>query len=154
MRPQRAELAMEPFLDLMAVLIMSLVATAAWGEMSAISVDENFGTPPLSCGTVPPLAVHITASHIWAGRSLEFDCPTDPERPPGTWWTCTWDRAPDGSLRMEGLVDALAHDDRRYDGASALLLVTDDGVAYGDMMAVLDLVESHGYEVLLGGGPP
>src|SRR5690606_1012907 len=74
-RAMNADLNLVPFIDLMSTLITCLLATAAWGQQSALAVEQAVGDPPereqVDTPPVPPLMLHIRAAAVWMGRSFE-----------------------------------------------------------------------------------
>ena len=136
------EINLHPLVDTMAALMMVLFMSV--GGVSALSVEQDLGCRN-SCWipsepAPPPLTVHLSARGAWIGRYSE-DGRTVPRVA--------------GALDLER-VEALITADRDASPHAHLVVVnTDDGVPYGDMMAMLDLAKEHGYgETLLAGGPP
>lgn len=148
---------MEPFLDFMATLILALAATAAWGQINTLAIDQPTAPPnhcelppPPIVPAPPPLTVHVAADHVAAGRDWNGPCPTSATA--STFWSCTW---VGGTTDLGRLGDALRIDRGRLPERTQIVVVTDDGVPYGRLIEVIDLARGLGYEdVLLGGGPP
>lgn len=148
---------LEPFLDFMAVLIMTLAATSGWAQIATMPLDQPIapgciGVPPPcdDCLNIPPLTVHVRADGVWAGRNPRTG--TCPVAGPLAWWACNW---PGSSTDVEGLRAALTLDRGWLPEETQIVIVTDDGIEYGRMIEVLDLARGLGYAtVMLGGGPP
>jgi biopolymer transport protein ExbD len=64
-------------------------------------------------------------------------------------------RLPDGALPIQTLTDLLAEDRRLYPAADKVVILTDHGVPFADLVAVLDRTRGQGYgQTLVGGGAP
>lgn len=136
-----ANLNLVPFIDLLSVCIIFLIATAVWIDLSALPVDQGLDTiaPPSSSPPLPPLTIHLSASGVWVGRDVTE----------GRTFSAMGDRYDWPSVSL-----ALDADRRTHEGERQVVIVTDDGVSYSHMIAALDLTRAHGYEQpLLGGGP-
>lgn len=139
-RTLNAHLNLVPFIDLLSVCITFLIATAVWVELSSMPVDQAIGESDANAKQqLPPLAVHLRADGVWVGgttltgRDIEL-----------AGRSYDWER-----------VDAELESQRLRDPATRqVVLVTDDGVAYGHMIHALDLTRKHGYEQTLLGGQP
>lgn len=138
-----ANLNLVPFIDLLSVCIIFLIATAVWIELSSIRVDQALSDPgPLfRSETLPPvLTVHVRADGVWVGRKVED----------GHQFI-----AVGGRYDWSSVERVLTAERQRYPTERQVTLVTDDGVSYEHMIAALDLTRKHGYDQsLLGGGPP
>jgi len=72
-----ASLNLVPFIDLLSTLIVFLIATAVWVELSSLPVDQALSDPnsppppPQDVPPPPPLTVHVRADGIWVGRKVE-----------------------------------------------------------------------------------
>ena len=130
--------------DVLVACIVLLVAIAFASEVDTLEVDQQLVT---TCGRPgphappppPPLLVHLTASGVAIGRS--------------GYWNSFVPR--DGASVVWPEVEGyLAADRLRFPEEHEVVLVTNDGVAYTDMIGALDRTRAHGYERhLLGGGP-
>lgn len=140
-RSMNAELNLVPFIDLLSVCITFLIATAVWVELSSMPVDQALSDrydPPPVVQPLPPLTVALGAEGIAVGRVHPL---------------AQLERV-GGELAWRALDAELAADRARHEDERKVVLVTDDGMAYGDMIHALDLTRRHGYEeTLLGGGP-
>ena len=155
-RNVNAELNLVPFIDLLSVCIVFLIATAVWIELSSMPVDQALNDPtkeqppPPPVPPPPPLTVHLRADGVWIGRKVEegrnlpivgeeYDwamIETEIETDRRTW----------SETRREGDDDVFVE--------QQVVLVTDDGVEYQYMIHALDLTRKYGYQKsLLGGGP-
>ena len=140
-----AELNLVPFIDLLSVCIVFLIATAVWIDLSSMPVDQALTDPtvvpppPPDPPPPPPLTVHVRADGIWIGRRVEEGrnfamIGTDYDWP---------------AVETE-----LETDRRAWPDETQVVLVTDDGVQYQHMIHALDLTRKYHYEKsLLGGGP-
>ena len=139
-RALNAELNLVPFIDLLSVCITFLLATAVWVELESMPVDQAIGDSEATAEPKPPpLSVHVRADGVWVGG--ETPVGRNIELVGGSY---DW-----AQLEAELLADRELHSE-----AHEVVLVTDDGVAYGDMIHALDLTRKHGYhQTLLGGGP-
>jgi biopolymer transport protein TolR len=139
-----ASLNLVPFIDLLSVCITFLMVTAVWTQISAMRVDQAISDPnaqPVESDQppVPPITVHIRADGLWMGRNIETG-----KNYPKTGEDYDW-------FALETDMKA---DRTTYPDENLLVIVTDDGQNYGDMIKTLDLSRTNGYtQTLLGGGP-
>jgi biopolymer transport protein ExbD len=138
-----AELNLVPFIDLLSVCIVFLIATAVWIELSSMPVDQALSDPnqppqpPPDPPPPPPLTVHVKSDGVWVGRKVEEG----------------------RNFVVVRVVRLGRHRDRDRDRSPELrggqvVIVTDDGVQYQYMIHALDLTRKYHYEKsLLGGGP-
>src|SRR4051812_10007244 len=72
-----ANLNLVPFIDLLSVCIVFLIATAVWIELSSMPVDQALSDPnqpqppPVDNPPPPPLTLHVRADGVWVGRKVE-----------------------------------------------------------------------------------
>lgn len=144
-RKVNAELNLVPFIDLLSVCIVFLIATAVWVELSSLPVDQALSDPnqppqpPPDPPPPPPLTVHVKADGIWIGRKVEE----------GQNFGVVGE-----SYDWTKIETAIETDRRNYPDEEQVVIVTDDGVEYQHMIHALDLTRKYEYEKsLLGGGP-
>lgn len=144
-RKVNAELNLVPFIDLLSVCIVFLIATAVWVEISSMPVDQSLSDPnqppppPQDPPPPPPLTVHLRGDGIWIGRKVEegrnFEIQGD-------------------NYDWVNIEKEIENDRRTWAEEQTVVIVTDDGVEYKHMIHSLDLTRKYGYEKsLLGGGP-
>ena len=145
-RKVNAELNLVPFIDLLSVCIVFLIATAVWVELSSLPVDQALSDPnqppqpPPDPPPPPPLTMHVKADGIWVGRKVEE----------GQNFGVVGD-----SYDWAKVETAVETDRRNFPDEEQVVIVTDDGVQYQHMIHALDLSRKFEYEKsLLGGGPP
>ena len=141
--PQRgrkavADLNLVPFIDLLSVCITFLIATAVWVDLASLQVEQEAGrADPLADGP-PPLRVHLAADGVRVGRGEEV----------------LVGRIGD-DIDWRDLDARIAVDRAAWPAERQVVLVTDDGLPYGEMIRALDLATAHAYDrPVLGGGPP
>lgn len=146
-----AELNLVPFIDLLSVCIIFLIATAVWIELSSMPVDQALSDPtqppppPVDNPPPPPLTVHVRADGVWVGRKVEE----------GKNFLVVGDSYDWTGIEKEIETDRQQHPVADDETFKQVVLVTDDGVEYQHMIHALDLTRKHLYEKsLLGGGPP
>jgi len=140
------DLNLVPFIDFMSCLIAFLMIAAVWTQIASLDVEQSISNeppppdqepPPVP--PVPPLTVHVKAEGHWIGRKVEegLQVPKDGE---------LYDYA-----KLEEL---LIKDHETYPVEEMVIINTDDGVPYEEMILVLDLSRKIGYpKTLLAGGP-
>jgi biopolymer transport protein ExbD len=137
-RQVNAELNLVPFIDLLSVCVTFLIATAVWIEIASIPVDQKIGGPVQIDPEPPPppLTVHLAAYGARIGRGADV---VEVQRMADAF---AW-----AEIERVIAVDRASHEDQRQ-----VVIVTDDGLPYRDMIRALDLTRTHGYdETLLGG---
>jgi len=144
-RKVNAELNLVPFIDLLSVCIVFLIATAVWVELSSLPVDQALSDPstppqpPPDPPPPPPLTVHVKSDGIWVGRKVEE----------GQNFGVVGDSYDWGKIET-----AIETDRRNFPDEEQVVIVTDDGVQYKHMIHALDITRKFDYEKsLLGGGP-
>ncbi len=145
-KSQNVDLNLVPFIDFMSCLIAFLMATAVWAEIAALEVEQNIAPPnqdippPVDPPPPPPLTIHIRADGEWIARKVE-EGTNIPKL---------------GEAYDYGKLEELLMADHELLPAEDLVIInTDDGVPYEEMMKVLDLTRKVGYpKTLLAGGPP
>jgi len=151
-----AELNLVPFIDLLSVCIVFLIATAVWIDLSSMPVDQALNDPtkeqppPPPNPPPPPLTVHLRADGVWIGRKVEEGRNLPIVGDDYDWAAVETeietDRRNWPATEAEG--DQTVYTERQ------VVLVTDDGIEYRNMITALDLTRKYGYQKsLLGGGP-
>lgn len=140
------DLNLVPFIDFMSCLIAFLMIAAVWTQIASLDVEQSVSNaPPVEqeppeTPPVPPLTIHVKAEGHWIGRKVEegLQVPKTGE---------TYDYA-----KLEEL---LVKDHETFPVEEMVIINTDDGVPYEEMIMVLDLSRKIGYpKTLLAGGPP
>ncbi len=140
------DLNLVPFIDFMSCLIAFLMIAAVWTQIASIEVEQSVSNtppvdqPPPETPPVPPLTIHVKAEGHWIGRKVEegLQVPKSGE---------AYDYA-----KLEEL---LVKDHETFPVEEMVIINTDDGVPYEEMIMVLDLSRKIGYpKTLLAGGPP
>jgi biopolymer transport protein ExbD len=144
-KSQNVDLNLVPFIDFMSCLIAFLMITAVWSQIASLNVEQNIAPPdqnqpPPEEPPVPPLTVHIRGDGIWIARKVEegVNVPKLGEDQDFT--------------KLEELMDK---DHETFPAEEMVVINTDDGVHYEEMIKVLDMSRKIGYpKTLLAGGPP
>ena len=143
-RRQNVELNLVPFIDFLSCLLAFLMMTAVWADMSAMEYDPTLGgeppLPDLSASLPPPpLTVNLSQAGYKVIRTLEDikNLPVISDDPD-----------------LSRLDQILEQQRRIWPTESMAVLYTQDGVHYGETMAVLDHLRRYGYtDNALAGGP-
>ena len=145
-RGMNFELNLVPFIDLLSVNIVFLIATAVWTQIFTMQVDQAISDPnsppppPEPNPPPPPMTVHIRADGLSAGRK-------DEDRK-------NYPKIDDTKYDWSAVGIDLATDRATYPEENLVIIRTDDKVEYEHMIAALDLTRGKGYEkTLLSGGP-
>lgn len=140
------DLNLVPFIDFMSCLIAFLMIAAVWTQIASLDVEQSISNePPPEQETppeppVPPLTVHVKADGHWIGRKVEE----------GVQVPKTGDLYDYAKLK-----ELMTTDHTTYPAEEMVVINTDDGVPYEEMVQVLDLSRQIGYpKTLLAGGPP
>jgi len=140
-----------PFIDFLSCLIAFLMLGAVWAQIAAIEVDQEVGhdIDELAGPTLPPLTVHLGASGAWVARDPTSGV-TVLSRAAGELGRSATP-APDWKA-----VRALVAADRAlFPEEQRVVIDTDDGTPYEQVVAAMDLTRELGYEqTLLAGGAP
>lgn len=139
------DLNLVPFIDFMSCLIAFLMIAAVWTQISAIEVEQSISppnqeTPPEDTPPQPPLTVHVKADGHWIARKAEegVNIPKLGEE-----------------YDYTKLRELMSKDHETFPTEEMVVINTDDGVAYEEMVKVLDMSREIGYpKTLLAGGPP
>lgn len=145
-RNMNFDLNLVPFIDLMSTIIVFLIATAVWVQITSLNVEQSIQDPnvvpppPPPVPPTPPLTVHIRADGVEVLR--------------------TPDKMKNFPALKEDLYDwdavsaAIKAEKTAYPEEIQATIVTDDGVRYKHMIHALDITRQNGFEkTLLGGGP-
>jgi biopolymer transport protein ExbD len=144
MRPAPA-LDVGPLADVMTTLIVLLMALGVAAEVEAIPVHHQVSDcvgppPPRPIVPLPPLTVHLRADGAWVGRAHGSGAPLPRS---------------ERAVGRAAIESRIATDRSRHPSERRVVIVTDDGVRYGDLVTALDLSRAYGYDqTLLGVGPP
>lgn len=146
------ELKVVPFIDFLSCLIAFLMLGAVWAQVAAIEVEQDVGQDfdEFAGPTLPPLTVHLGASGAWVARDPKAGG-TVPSRAGGDLGRSA-DRAPD----WDSVRALVAADRALFPGEQRVVINTDDGIPYEQVVAAMDLTRELGYEqtLLAGGAPP
>lgn len=151
------DLNLVPFIDFLSCLLAFLMMTAVWAEISAIEHEQlvsdspDLTVPPPDPPPPPPLTIHITTLGYQFFRKPE-EMQILPKIP------STDEKLSDdkGQQYDYTKLDELLKKDREtYPEEKMVVLNTDDGVFYEEMMKVLDLTRVYQYpQSAMAGGPP
>jgi biopolymer transport protein ExbD len=141
------ELNLVPFIDLLSTLITFLLATAVWVQMQAMDVEQAIKDPnspppetPPDKTPVPPLTVKIEADQVLIFRG-------DPAK--GKEIGVTGSGYDWAAVKAE-----IQAEHEAYPEEGQVTIFTEDGIAYENMINVLDLTRVAGFDkTLLAGGP-
>lgn len=139
------DLNLTPFIDFLSCLIAFLMIAAVWTEISSLDVEQNISPPDPNQiipdpPPPPPLTIHIEADRHWVGRKVE---------------TATTIMKVGDTYDYDKLKELLDADHVEYPTETMVVINTDDGVAYEEMIKVLDLTRQIGYpQTALAGGAP
>lgn len=144
---QNVDLNLVPFIDLLSCLIAFLMITAVWSQIASLDVEQSISntppdeqTPPPDPPPPPPLTVHIEATGHWVGRKVEE----------GIMVPKLGD-----NFDYVKLEELMVKDHETYPTEDMIVINTDDGVVYEEMIKVLDMSRRIGYpKTLMAGGPP
>ncbi|MFZ5479405.1 MAG: ExbD/TolR family protein [Myxococcota bacterium] len=138
------DLNLVPFIDFLSCLIAFLMIAAVWTQIASLDVEQNISPPnpnepPPDEPPTPPLTVHVRGDGMWIARKVEegINIPKIGE---------TYDYT-----KLEELMNK---DHETFPTEEMVVINTDDGVAYEEMIKVLDMSRGIGYpKTLLAGGP-
>jgi len=151
------DLNLVPFIDFMSCLIAFLMIAAVWTQIASLDVEQAISNaPPVEqeqpeTPPVPPLTVLVTAEghEFWRKIEEKVVVPKIANPKPS-------DEQPEGMVYdYAKLEELMKKDHETYPAEEMVVINTDDGVHYEQMIKVLDLSRSIGYpKTLLAGGPP
>lgn len=139
------DLNLVPFIDFMSCLISFLMIAAVWTQIASLDVEQNVSnqndTPPevVDPPPPPPLTIHVRGDGHFICRKVEegTNIPKVGE---------TYD--------YKKLKEMIVKDHETLPTEDMVVINTDDGVPYEEMVKVLDLTREIGYpKTLLAGGP-
>jgi len=139
------DLNLTPFIDFLSCLIAFLMIAAVWTEISSLDVEQNISPPDPNQEIPdppppPPLTIHIEADRHWVGRKVE---------------EATTIMKVGDTYDYDKLKEMLDKDHETYPTETMVVINTDDGVPYEEMIKVLDLTRQVGYpQTALAGGAP
>jgi biopolymer transport protein ExbD len=139
------DLNLVPFIDFMSCLISFLMIAAVWTQIASLDVEQNVAPPDPNVEIPdppppPPLTIHIRSDGHFICRKVEegTNIPKVGE---------TYD--------YKKLKELIQKDHETLPTEDMVVINTDDGLPYEEMMKVLDLTREVGYpKTLLAGGPP
>lgn len=139
------DLNLVPFIDFLSCLIAFLMISAVWTQIASLDVEQNISPPdpnviPPDPPPPPPLTVHVEADRHWVGRKVEEGVTIMKVGE-------TYD--------YDKLRETIVKDHETYPTETMVVINTDDGVPYEEMIKVLDLTREIGYpQTALAGGAP
>jgi len=139
------DLNLVPFIDFLSCLIAFLMIAAVWTQIHALEIEQSIAppnpdTPPPDEPPTPPLTVGIRADHYWFARKAE-EAVTIPKT--------------GESYDYAKLEELMVKDHETFPDQEMVVINTDDGIAYEEMVKVLDLSRKIGYpKTLLAGQAP
>ena len=139
------DLNLVPFIDFLSCLIAFLMISAVWTQIASLETEQNISdnppenTPPPDPPPPPPLTVKVSAEGHYIARN-----------PPFTAIPKVGEDYDYNKLR-----DLIKADHELLPAETMVVINTDDGVPYEEMIKVLDITREIGYpQTLLAGGPP
>ncbi len=160
-----------PFIDLLSALVAFLIITAVWNQTARIEVDQGVNPNPPPTDTPPPedekgpINIEIQKDQLLIGRV------TDPggrvqvmSVPKGSksaavgnpelkeeWCTVT---EPILCYDYPKLQEQIIEFQKQKPDEELIIVLTDDGVAYKEMIKTMDLTRSMGFPKTLLSGQP
>jgi biopolymer transport protein TolR len=123
------DLNLVPFIDFLSCLLAFLMITAAWNQIAAVEIEQSISPPDPNQEVPdppppPPLTVHIRSDGYWIARKVEdgVNIPKSGE-----------------DYDVVKLEELLRKDHATLPEENMIVINTDDGVPYEEMMKVLDL---------------
>lgn len=139
------DLNLVPFIDFLSCLIAFLMITAVWTQISSLDVEQNISPPDPNQEIPdppppPPLTIHVEADRHWVGRKVE---------------EATTVMKVGDTYDYDKVRELLVADHETYPDQIMVVINTDDGVPYEEMIKVLDMTREIGYnQTALAGGAP
>lgn len=139
------DLNLVPFIDFMSCLIAFLMIAAVWTQIASIDVEQAISPPNPDVEIPeppppPPLTVAIRADGMAIGRKAEEFKQVVKIGEEQDW------------KQLKELIKA---DHDTFPAEQMVVINTEDGVPYEEMIKVLDLTREFGYpQTALAGGPP
>jgi len=146
------DLNLVPFIDFLSCLLAFLMITAAWNQIAAIEIEQSISppdpnAPPPEKEPLPPLTVHVRADGHWIARKA-----TEGVNIPRVGESYDYARLEE-VMRKDRETYPKGHP--QEEESNMIVINTDDGVSYDEMMRVLDMSREIGYpKTLLAGGAP
>jgi len=145
-----------PFIDFLSCILAFLMMTAVWAEISAIEHEQLVSDAPAvpveqDPPPPPPMTIHVRAD----GYEF-FRKPEEMKALPRIDSTDDTLRAEDGKQFDYAKLEELVTEDRKtFPDEKMVVINTDDGVPYEEMIRVLDMTRKHDLpQSALAGGPP
>lgn len=161
-KSQNVDLNLVPFIDFLSCLLAFLMMTAVWSEITAIEheqlVSETPQVPeaPPDPPPPPPLTVHVTSEGYQIFRKPE-DMTTDAPNHIVPKIDATDEKLADANHKQfdYAKIEELVKKDREtYPDEKMVVINTDHGVPYEEMIKVLDITRVYKYpQSALAGGP-
>ena len=139
------DLNLVPFIDFMSCLIAFLMIAAVWTEIVSIDVEQAISPPNPDVlipepPPPPPLTIAIRAEGMAIGRKAEEFKQVMKIGEEQNW---------------KELKELIKADHDAYPTEQMVVINTEDGVPYEEMIKALDLTREFGYpQTALAGGPP
>jgi len=161
-KSQNVDLNLVPFIDFLSCLLAFLMMTAVWSEITAIEheqlvSDNATQTEPQDPPPPPPLTVHVTSEGYQIFRKPE-EMTTDAANHIVPKIDATDDKLADANHKQfdyTKLEELVKKDRETYPDEKMVVINTDHGVSYEEMVKVLDLTRVYKYpQSALAGGPP
>lgn len=138
------DLNLVPFIDFMSCLIAFLMIAAVWTQIASLDVEQSIAPPNQNVEVPdppppPPLTVHVRSDGHFICRKVEE----------GTNITKLGE-----AYDYAKLEELMVKDHETFPAEDMVVINTDDGVPYEEMIKVLDMSRRIGYpKTLLAGGP-
>ncbi len=139
------DLNLVPFIDFLSCLIAFLMIAAVWTQIASIDVEQAISPPNPDVEIPdpppqPPLKIHVRGDGMWIARKVE-----DGKQLPKIGEDQDW-------KQLKELIKA---DHDAFPTEQMVVINTDDGVPYEEMIKALDLTREFGYpQTALAGGAP
>ena len=139
------DLNLVPFIDFMSCLIAFLMIAAVWTQIASIDVEQAISPPNPDVEIPdppppPPLTIALRAEGMATGRKAE-----EFKQLPKIGEEQDW-------KQLKELIKA---DHEAFPTETMVVINTEDGVPYEEMITALDLTREFGYpQTALAGGPP
>lgn len=139
------DLNLVPFIDFLSCLIAFLMIAAVWTQIASIDVEQAISPPNPDVEVPdppppPPLTIHIRADGLWIARKVEEGKQIAKIGEDQDW------------KQLKELIKA---DHDAFPTEQMVVINTDDGVPYEEMIKALDLTREFGYpQTALAGGAP
>lgn len=153
------DLNLVPFIDFLSCLIAFLMITAVWTEISALEHEQLISNAPVEVipqdpPPPPPLTIKITSEgYVVMRKPEDFKAIPKIQGNPDDKETPIDDQGKSNDYPK--LEEAINADHTAYPSETMVVINTDDGIPYEEMIKVLDVTRKIGYpQSALAGGPP